>query len=367
MSGEETVLKINVTGGGGSGKTRLIITAGTIAQDKNIRVDNLTPWSEELVSTVGGQFFNFGPFKGKELKKSYQFAVWDLGGQIRYSDVRKIYLEGTDAILAVVDASRKYSLKILKSAMLRTEVKEVCNDTVPILICGHKTDLRDLVLEHIDQISEMVYNHLQGIIEKNMTEYEVVIKIGPEKGLKTFQAQIKLLNDQPALKAADFEASMYKLFSEWITNADLSESFTEMNLKLLARELWFILTDALFKDLRGDSIPYSLLERASLGSPLFREYTKDPDILIPIDWSKERLKSLIESVVIKTEELNAFAEELKSEGFQITGVTETSVLKNQKTAWSAFSHLFAQTIASKTKMIAPDVATEFTLADFEDF
>jgi hypothetical protein len=140
-----------------------------------------------------------------------------------------------------------------------------------------------------------------------------------------------------------------------------------MNLKLLARELWFILTDALFTDLRGDSIPYSLLERASLGSPLFREYTKDPDILIPIDWSKERLKSLIESVVIKTEELNAFAEELKSEGFQITGVTETSVLKNKTAAWSAFSHLFAQAIASKTKMIAPDVATEFTLADFEDF
>ncbi|MFX0093777.1 MAG: GTP-binding protein [Candidatus Hodarchaeota archaeon] len=367
MSGEEIVLKINITGSGGSGKTRLIITAGATAQDKDIRVDNLTPWSEEFVSTVGGQFFNFGPFKAKTENQFYQFAVWDLGGQIRYSDVRKVYLEGTDAILAVVDISRKYSLQILRSAMLRTEVKEVCGNRVPILICGNKADLRDLILTHVDEIAQVIYTCLQEIIEEKMIKYQINIKIGPEKGVKKFQSQIRQLNDRPALRVADFEVVVYKALLEYVEKSENQESFTNMNLKLLARELWFVLTDALFEEIRGDKLPYSLLERASLGSPLFREYTKDPDVLVPIDWSLKHLKNLIKSLIIQKNDLKKFIEELKSEGYRIVNLYETSVLTNHQEVWSVFSNLFKEALNSKSQTNTPNEPDAFTLANFEDF
>ncbi len=339
IQGEEVSLKINVTGGGGCGKTRLVITAGEIARQTGWHVDNLTGWSEELVSTVGGHFVNFRQPVADD-GKQYSFSVWDLGGQVRYADVRKVYLEGTDGLICVTDVCRRYSLDILEKAMLAKEVKEKCGENIPILLVGNKKDLRSTLSDSnmLSQIADALYERFQAIINDSFIEYTIYVKIGQKKGQQTIRSDVLPLGDKPAVRVADFEAGVFD-----VLRSIEAPGFTEMNLKLLAREIWFRLTDKLFSELSGDKIPYSLLERASLGAPLFKEFTKDPDVLIPIEWSNDDLRDIISSTIVSTEELQNFSSNLQKEGFNIRQTIETSAL-SQENVWETFNQLFQESL-----------------------
>jgi small GTP-binding protein len=355
---EEISLKINVTGGGGCGKTRLVITAGEIARQKGWQVDNLTGWSEELVSTVGGHFVNFGAPMGENGKR-YSYSVWDLGGQVRYADVRKVYLEGTDGLICVTDVSRRYTLDILENAMLAKEVRTVCEENIPIMLVGNKKDLRETLLDSntLSQLADALYERFQSIINDTYVEYSIYVKIGQKKGQQTIRSNVLPLGDKPALRVADFEAGVFD-----VLQTIEAPGFTEMNLKLLAREIWFRLTDKLFSELSGDKIPYSLLERASLGAPLFKEFTKDPDVLIPIEWSKDDLRDIISSTSVSTEELHAFSSRLQKEGFNVRHTIESSAI-SQENVSETFERLFQESLEHHKPAETTDKATAKTQWD----
>lgn len=348
---EETSLKINVTGGGGCGKTRLVITSGEIAKQNGWHVDNLTSWSEELVSTVGGHFVNFGAPVTDDGKR-YSYSVWDLGGQVRYADVRKVYLEGTNGLICVTDVSRRYSLDILENAMLAKEVRTVCEENIPILIVGNKKDLRETLSDRntLSHLVEALHERLQSVINNSCVEYSIYVKIGQKKGHQSIRSEVLPLGDRSALRVADFEAAVFD-----VLRCIEAPGFTEMNLKLLAREIWFRLTDKLFSELSGDKIPYSLLERASLGAPLFKEFTKDPDVLIPIEWSTDDLRDILGSISVSTEQLRAFSSRLKKEGFNIRETVETSAIK-QENVWETFNRLFQESLDHQKPTDSPEKA-----------
>jgi small GTP-binding protein len=348
---DEVSLKINVTGGGGCGKTRLVITAGEICRQKGWQVDNLTGWSEELVSTVGGHFVNFGAPAG-ENGKLYSYSVWDLGGQVRYADVRKVYLEGTDGLICVTDVSRRYTMDILENAMLAKEVQTVCDESIPIVLVGNKRDLRETLQDSntLSRLADALYERFQSIINDSYVEYSIYVKIGQKKGHQTIRSDVLPLGDKPALRVADFEAGVFD-----VLQGIEAPGFTEMNLKLLAREIWFRLTDKLFSELSGDKIPYSLLERASLGAPLFKEFTKDPDVLIPIEWSNDDLRDILSSTSVSTEELQDFSSRLKKEGFNIRHTIESSAI-SQHNVSETFELLFKESVEHHKPVDAADKA-----------
>jgi small GTP-binding protein len=329
MMDEDTTknVKVNVVGSGGTGKTRYIITVGSELHSQGHKIDNLTQWTEDLVSTVGGYLFNIHDFSITD-SGTYDFAIWDLGGQLRYSDVRKVYLEDTSGILAVIDLSRGFSLDVLLQAMLKKEVEKVCDEKIPIVLVGNKSDLREAIRENKDKIAHVIANSVQTIIEEKKTTYEVNIRIGSNKGKKKYEGTVETLGERPALRVSDFEASVYFAL-ESIFPEEENGPFTRMNLKLLTRELWFVITNSLFADMMGENIPYSLVERANLGVPLFREYMRSPDVLVPIDFDKDQLKEFLEEILVSKERLMQLADELTENNFNVVATAEVSSIKKE--------------------------------------
>lgn len=359
-------VKLNIIGSGGTGKTRYIITIGSKINEKGYQVENLTPWNEELVSTVGGYFLNLHNYKIND-ESSNDFAIWDLGGQLRYSDVRKVYLEDTSGIMAVIDLSRGFSLQVLKEAMFKEEVSKVCDENIPIVLVGNKSDLRKAIQKSKKEIAKIIFTAIDQIIETRRTSYEIGIRIGPEKGVKSFESSLNMLGDRPALKVADFEASVFYSLKENFTESN-TDPFTEMNLKLLARELWFVITNSLFLGMMGEKIPYSLVERASLGVPLFREYMRSPDVLVPIDFGENEIEDFLEEILVSTERLNQLADELKEHGYNVVYVGEVSAIEEENVMDPFKTLLNTASIFRKSQNIKEEPESEKDLEkDFEEF
>ncbi|MHA2296269.1 MAG: GTP-binding protein [Candidatus Hodarchaeales archaeon] len=324
-----TNLKVNLIGPGGTGKTKLLVTAGQMILKHGWPVENMIMWSEEMVSTIGGHFVNFGPLKIDTTSdiEAHSFSIWDLAGQIRYADVRKVYLEGTNGILAVVDLSRAQSLEILIEEMLKQEVRAVCEENVPICLVGNKMDLRDEIMDKKRELASLIQDHLDDILSHEEIQENVTIKIGPHKGKQNVKITKLTIGDRSALKAADAELILFNLLKEHYTG----NSFTQMNLKLLSRQFWVTMANMFFKDTLTHEAPFEFLEQSNLGAPLFKEYLKNPDILVPLDWSKEEIRQMIQDSLLSMNELNKTANELVTSGFNIRGTLEVSVAQKMNT------------------------------------
>jgi len=320
-------VKINVVGSGGTGKTRYIIEVGNDLQSDGYQIENLKQWHEDLTKTVGGYLVNIHDYEVQkdDTNNTYDFAVWDLGGQLRYGDVRKVYLEETSGILATIDLARSFSLEILKEAMLKDEVQKVCEENIPIVLVGNKTDLRSTIRENKTEIAQVIFNAIDEIIENKQTSYKIKTKVGGKNDVKEFNEPTQMLGDRPSLKVADFEASIYKALDEEFSTKDI-KALTAMNIKLLAREIWFVITNSLFLGMMGEGIPYNIVERASLGVPLFREYMRSPDVLVPLDFTKAEIEEFLEEILVDTERLEKLANELKEAGFNVIYTEEVSAI-----------------------------------------
>lgn len=76
-----------------------------------------------------------------------EFVSWDLGGQISFRKAIWIsYLEGSDAIIFVVDAADKERFEEAKHALWEFVItNKTINERVPILILANKQDLPNAV------------------------------------------------------------------------------------------------------------------------------------------------------------------------------------------------------------------------------
>ncbi len=71
----------------------------------------------------------------------YTLHIWDLAGQVRFSQILKAYYIGTVGSLIVFDITNSESFQNLPS-WIEELVKNNGNKIVPIVIVGNKADLR---------------------------------------------------------------------------------------------------------------------------------------------------------------------------------------------------------------------------------
>ncbi|QEE14991.1 Rab family GTPase [Promethearchaeum syntrophicum] len=120
---EKYPIKIVIAGQAGTGKSTLISTKKTgsfnIASKMTIGVD-------------------FVILEINHNEKTYQFLVYDLGGQKRFQFLHDSYIKGAKASIILYDLTRIITFNSIPKwiALLMAE-----NPQIPILICGSKKDL----------------------------------------------------------------------------------------------------------------------------------------------------------------------------------------------------------------------------------
>lgn len=74
----------------------------------------------------------------------YTLHIWDLAGQIRFSQILKAYYVGAVGSLIVFDVTNKESFQNVPT-WIEELVRNNNNKIVPLVIVGNKSDLRDTV------------------------------------------------------------------------------------------------------------------------------------------------------------------------------------------------------------------------------
>ena len=302
--------KISIIGPGGSGKTRLLLTAGRQIADQGWPTQHFSEWNEEMTSTIGGHYINLGPLKLEDGAKPVSFAIWDLGGQLRYSGNRKAYLENTQGILAVIDFCSSRSLELFRSSFMNNEIAEVCDKGIPICLVGNKTDLKEKIQDSSVEIAEEVYDFFQRIRDKDEVECDFSYKVSSMQRIKSIKLDKLSLGDRTALRAADVEVLIYNV---------LKTNFTDT-----VREFWLTLVNMLYMDMMGQNLPFNILESAFQRSPLLKEYSRDPYAIIPVDWSKDEYHKMVTDSMLQRNDITRIANEIGLEGFNIRGMLDVS-------------------------------------------
>ena len=120
---EKFPIKIVIAGQAGTGKSTLVSTKKTgsfnIASKMTIGVD-------------------FVILEVRHNNKTFQFLVYDLGGQKRFQFLHDSYIKGAKASIILYDLTRVNTFNSIPKwiALLMAE-----NPHIPILICGSKKDL----------------------------------------------------------------------------------------------------------------------------------------------------------------------------------------------------------------------------------
>ncbi|MHA1448801.1 MAG: ADP-ribosylation factor-like protein, partial [Candidatus Hodarchaeales archaeon] len=330
--------KISMIGPGGSGKTRLLLTAIKQIADQGWPTQHFSEWNEEMTSTIGGRYLNLGPLKLEDETKPVSFAIWDLGGQLRYSGNRKAYLENTQGILAVIDFCSFRSLELFRSAFINDEVAEVCDKNIPIFIVGNKVDLKNKIEDSSVEIAEEVYSFFQRIRDKNEVECDFSYKLTSMRRIKSIKLEKLSVGDRTAFRAADVEVLIYNVlktnFSDILT--------TDMNMKLLSREFWLTLANMLYMNMMGQNLPFNTLENAFNRSPLLKEYSKDPYAIIPVDWSKDEFHKMVTDSMLQRNDITRMVNEISMEGLNIRGMLDVSAVK-QYNSLESLSYILNET------------------------
>lgn len=136
--------KVLLLGDGAVGKTSLI---RRYVDDK---------FDSSYSTTMGMEPY----YKEEHLPKvDVGLSVWDVAGQKRFENMRKMFYKGTMGIILVADVTRKETLDNLLT--WRDEVKGQVNLDLPIVIVSNKTDLesqREFSKEEGKTFSEQMGN-----------------------------------------------------------------------------------------------------------------------------------------------------------------------------------------------------------------
>lgn len=123
----------------------------------------------------------------------YTLHIWDLAGQIRFSQILKAYYIGAVGSLIVFDITNKESFHNVPS-WIEELVRNNNNKIVPLVIVGNKSDLRDMADNSITQLE--VENYVKKL--SDWTKFEVpYIETSALSGLNvdhTFKDLIKRID-----------------------------------------------------------------------------------------------------------------------------------------------------------------------------
>ena len=168
--------QIIILGPGGAGKTKGTNTLLNILQTLGFHTSEIKPWTETMVTTSSYVIHNFTVPKGYfGNEEALKISIYDMGGQFKYRDMWKMHAEDTDAIVAVVDMTRKTTLKQIP-LMLPKGIME----GVPVRLIVNKADLYTEFAGKSEMIANQLYAMFQQTLSSGMVDYIVSYK-GEEK------------------------------------------------------------------------------------------------------------------------------------------------------------------------------------------
>ena len=100
----------------------------------------------ESKATVG---IEFASKKINVGNSSIKAQIWDTAGQERFKSLTNLYYKGATGAIVVYDITRESSFENVDKWI--TELKNIADPDISILLVGNKSDLNDLRVVKIDQ------------------------------------------------------------------------------------------------------------------------------------------------------------------------------------------------------------------------
>ncbi|MHA2366791.1 MAG: Rab family GTPase [Candidatus Hodarchaeales archaeon] len=119
-------MKICIVGDGAVGKTSL--------RDRYLG----RGFKSTYIMTVGADFSVKEEIINNEVLK---FQIWDLAGQPKFDNIRKLYYKGSRGFLIVFDVTRPTSYENITTWI--DEIKKYNKEDLPTVLIGNKIDIRD--------------------------------------------------------------------------------------------------------------------------------------------------------------------------------------------------------------------------------
>lgn len=135
-----------------------VIVVGDAKVGKSVFIKRLKKkeFDEKYHPTMGVETHNV------EFEKTI-FKLWDCAGDIKYQGLKEGYYIGADAAIVMYDVTSSSSYARAKKYC--NEVKKICGDDIPIVICGNKTDEKKKAIikksEDYEHISMSVKNKIE--------------------------------------------------------------------------------------------------------------------------------------------------------------------------------------------------------------
>lgn len=148
------VLKTIVAGEGGVGKTTLV---------KNFMNQVL---SKDYKMTIGMDVYS----KTLDIdNNSITFSVHDIAGQKRLSEVKELFMRGTQLAVFVFDLTRKDSLIQLRNNWIPPLI-DLCPNVISVLI-GNKSDLEELIVFDDKEIQKFLKGLQKDFPQCHIAQY----------------------------------------------------------------------------------------------------------------------------------------------------------------------------------------------------
>ena len=95
---------------------------------------------DDYIPTVSDTYGGSVEYDNKEVK----LAIWDTSGQAEYANVRPLSYNGANVFIICFSLADKLSLKAVTTSWV-PELRRLGPANTPIILCGTKMDLRDMV------------------------------------------------------------------------------------------------------------------------------------------------------------------------------------------------------------------------------
>ena len=155
MSGKDErnwAFKILLLGDSAVGKTSLIM--------KYVK----DTFKEDYRATLGVNIIS-KVIRVDQIKSDVRLIIWDIAGQTRYEDTRKLYYEGSIGALMVYDITERSSLKNIENKWIK-DFEKFSENKIPYMLVGNKNDLeedRTITLDDAKEVAERI--NAEGFFE----------------------------------------------------------------------------------------------------------------------------------------------------------------------------------------------------------
>ncbi len=174
--------KLILVGDGGVGKTTFITRHRTGEFEKR------------YIPTLGIDV-NPLPFYTNLPHSQIVFNVWDTAGQEKFGGLKDGYYIGGQAVIVMFDLTAKITYQSVPHWI--KDVRRVCGTNVPIVICGNKSDCKDIKVtaEMMESLSQSTGCPCFTISSKNNFQYELpflhlIRTLSGEPNIKFVQAPV---------------------------------------------------------------------------------------------------------------------------------------------------------------------------------